>query len=299
MNPLREAPRRPARPVLRAALLTVLLPTPRALAAPRPLETVPPEAVGLSSARLARIDALLADAIARKEVPGGVVLVGRHGKVAFRRAYGHRALEPSVEPMTTDTAFDLASLTKGVATAAAVMTLVEQGRIALDDPVVRYLPEFGAGGGEGERVTVEQLLTHRSGLVADDPMSLYEGTPAEIYARKHRTRLATPPGLRFVYSDAGYEVLGELVRAVTGETLDLYARRAVFEPLGMRETEFRPAGRGGRLPLGRIAHPCATPSGLVPRHRAGARNPPQVPAHRAVALRDRSGEFVERRASGA
>jgi len=253
VNPLGDAPRRPGRPVLFAALLTVLLPTPRALAAPRPLETLSPEAVGLSSARLARIDALLAEAIARKEVPGGVVLVGRHGKVAFRRAYGHRSLEPSVEPMTTDTAFDLASLTKGVATAASVMTLVEQGRIALDDPVVRYLPEFGAGGGERERVTVEQLLTHRSGLVADDPMSLYEGTPAEIYARKHRTRLATPPGLRFVYSDAGYEVLGELVRAVTGETLDVYARRAVFEPLGMRETEFRPAGRGGRLPVGRIA----------------------------------------------
>jgi Beta-lactamase class C and other penicillin binding proteins len=216
---------------------------------------VPPASVGLSATRLARIDALLSEAIARQEVPGGVVLVGRHGKVAFRKAYGHRALEPAVETMTTDTAFDLASLTKGVATAAAVMTLVEQGRIALDEPVVRYLPEFGAGGGERERVTVEQLLTHRSGLVADDPMSLYDGTPAEIFARKHRTRLASPPGNRFVYSDAGYEVLGELVRAVTGETLDLYARRAVFEPLDMRDTEFRPAGRGDAFPSGGSRRP--------------------------------------------
>ncbi len=253
MNPLCNARRRPGRLVLCAAVLPALLPAAPALPAPRPLETVPPASVGLSEARLSRIDTLLAEAIARQEVPGGVVLVGRHGKVAFRRAYGHRALEPAVEAMTTDTAFDLASLTKGVATAASVMTLVEQGRVALDDPVVRYLPDFGAGGGERERVTVEQLLTHRGGLVADDPMSLYEGTPAEIYARKHRTPLATPPGLRFVYSDAGYEVLGELVRAVTSETLDVYARRAVFEPLGMRETEFRPLGKGGRLPVGRIA----------------------------------------------
>ncbi len=253
MNPLRNARRRSGLAVLCAAVFTAPLPAARALAAPRPLETVPPERVGLSSARLAQIDTLLSEAIARQEVPGGVVLVGRHGKVALRKAYGHRALEPAVEPMTTDTAFDLASLTKGVATAAAVMTLVEQGRIALDDPVVRYLPEFGAGGGERERVTVEQLLTHRSGLVADDPMSLYEGTPAEIFAKKHRTPLATPPGSRFVYSDAGYEVLGEMVRAVTGETLDVFARRAVFDPLGMRETEFRPAGRGGRLPVGQIA----------------------------------------------
>ena len=218
-----------------------------------PLETVPPAAVGLSEARLARIDAVLADAIARKEVPGAVVLVGRHGKVAFRKAYGYRALEPRVEPLTVDTAFDLASLTKCVATAASVLTLVESGRITLDDPVVKHLPAFGAGGGERERVTVEQLLTHRGGLAGDDPMSLYEGTRDEIFARKHRTRLAYAPGRRFVYSDAGYEVLGELVRAVAGEPLDAYARRAVFEPLGMAETEFRPIGAGGRLPVERIA----------------------------------------------
>jgi CubicO group peptidase (beta-lactamase class C family) len=135
VNPLPEARRRPSHLALCAALFPALFPAARSLAAPRPLETVPPASVGLSAARLSRIDALLSEAIARKEVPGGVVLVGRHGKVAFRKAYGHRALEPAVEPMTTDTAFDLASLTKGVATAAAVMTLVEQGRIALDEPV--------------------------------------------------------------------------------------------------------------------------------------------------------------------
>lgn len=240
------------RRLVRTAVLPLLLAAGPGLAAP-PLQSAAPGALGLSPTRLARIDALLSEAIARREVPGAVVLVGRHGRVAFRKAYGHRSLEPSTEPMTVDTAFDLASLTKGVATAAAVMTLVEEGRIALDDPVVRHLPAFGAGGGERERVTVEQLLTHRSGLVADDPMSLYEGSAAEIFARKHRTRLAAPPGRRFVYSDAGYEVLGELVRAVTGEPLDAFARRAVFAPLGMLDTEFRPIGSGGRLPASRIA----------------------------------------------
>lgn len=240
-------------PLLAPLALTALLPGPSAVAGPPPLETVRPEAVGLSSARLGRLDEVISSAIARREVPGAVVLVGRHGKVAFRRAWGRRAVEPSAEAMTADTAFDLASLTKPVATAAAVMTLVERGKVRLEDPVVTYLPAFGAGGGEREKVTVEQLLVHRSGLVPDDPMELYVGTPAEIFARKNATRLASPPGRRFAYSDAGYEVLGELVRAVAGEGLDAYARRAVFEPLGMADTEFRPVGRGGRLPVGRIA----------------------------------------------
>jgi len=245
--------RRRSRFAALAAGLSLVLAGPAAPAPPPPLEAVAPGSIGLSAARLARIDGLVASAIGKKEVPGAVVLVGRHGKVAFRKAYGHRALAPSAEPMTVDTAFDLASLTKPVATASAVMALVEEGRVRLEDPVVAYLPEFGAGGGEREKVTVEQLLTHRGGLVGDDPMDLYVGTPREVFARKHRTRLASPPGARFLYSDAGYEVLGELVRAVSGETLDLYARRAVFDPLGMADTEFRPAGKGGRLPVARIA----------------------------------------------
>ncbi len=246
-------PRRRLRFGPAALALPVLLAGTVAPAAPPPLETVAPEAVGLSAARLARLDGVLAAAIAKGEIPGAVVLVGRHGKVAFRKGYGHRALAPSAEPMTVDTAFDLASLTKPVATASAVMTLVEEGRVRLGDPVATYLPEFGAGGGEREKVTVEQLLTHRSGLVADDPMDLYVGTVSEIWAKKHATRLAAPPGRRFVYSDAGYEVLGEVVRAVTGETLDVYTRKAVLDPLGMTDTEFRPIEKGGRLPSARIA----------------------------------------------
>ncbi len=117
-------------------------------------------------ARLARIDGAVEEAIGRRELPGAVVLVGRGDRILFRKAYGSRAVLPIREPMTLDTVFDLASLTKPVATATSVMILVERGGIALLDPVVKYLPEFGAGGGDREKVTIEELLTHRAGLAA-------------------------------------------------------------------------------------------------------------------------------------
>jgi len=217
-----------------------------------PLPAASPADVGMSAGRLARIDAVVAESIVKKECPGAVVLVGRRGKVVFRRAYGNRALAPAVEPMTVNTVFDTASLTKPVATATSVMVLVEEGKLRLADRVAKILPDFAAGGGERENVTLEQLLTHRAGLVADDPMALYVGTPEEIFGRKHRQPLANPPGARFVYSDAGYEVLGEIVRKVSGRPLDEFARERVFLPFGMTETEFRPGG-AGHLPLPRIA----------------------------------------------
>ncbi|HEX7579206.1 MAG TPA: serine hydrolase, partial [Thermoanaerobaculia bacterium] len=215
------------------------------------LPVVTPASVGMSAARLSRIDAPIDGAIARKELPGAVVLIGRGNKVVFRKAYGFRSLVPGREAMTADTAFDLASVTKVVATATSVMVLVEEGRVRLSDPVVKHLPEFGREGGR-EKVTVEQLLVHRGGLVADDPMDLYRGTREEILARKAKVPLAHPPGQRFLYSDAGYEALGELVARVSGRPLDVFARENVFAKLGMRDTEFRPAGEGS-LPLARIA----------------------------------------------
>jgi uncharacterized protein YbbC (DUF1343 family)/CubicO group peptidase (beta-lactamase class C family) len=191
-------------------------------------------------ARLARIDRAVEEAIGRRELPGAVVLVGRGDRILFRKAYGNRAVLPIREPMTLNTVFDLASLTKPVATATSVMILAERGGIALLDPVVKYLPEFGAGGGDREKVTVEQLLTHRAGLAADDPIELYTGTKEEIFSRKYRLPLESPPGARFRYSDAGYEVLGELVRKVAGMPLDEFAERNIFQPLHMRDTHFRP-----------------------------------------------------------
>src|SRR5262249_61778284 len=110
----------------------------------------------------------------------------------------------------------VASRTKTVATATPVMILVEEGKLLLPDPVVRHIPEFGAGGGDRSRVTIEQLLTHRAGFVPDDPLELYSGTPAEIFARKYQQPLKSAPGSQVVYSDVRYEVLREAIRPGSG-----------------------------------------------------------------------------------
>ncbi len=227
------------------------------------LAAVTPSAAGMSADRLNRIDSVVEESIRNKECPGAVVVVGRHGKIVFRKAYGNRAVVPAVEPMTLDTIFDLASLTKVVATTTSVMTLVESGRIRLQDRVAKLIPEFASGGGARDQVTIEELLTHRAGLAADDPMALYVGSAQEIFERKYRQPLAAAPGSRFLYSDVGFEVLGEVVRRVSSLPLEEFARQRVFSPLGMTETEFRPGGNG-RLPLARIA-PTEKINGIVRR----------------------------------
>jgi CubicO group peptidase (beta-lactamase class C family) len=153
--------------VLLTAGLAEAAPPAAATAQPAPAAALPlaaPASVGMSAEVLARIDAAVSESIARKDAPGAVVLVGRKGRVVFRRAYGQRALVPGPEPMTVDTVFDLASLTKVLATATSVMTLVEAGKVRLEEPVARYLPDFAAGGGGRAGVTVEQLFTHRAGV---------------------------------------------------------------------------------------------------------------------------------------
>ncbi|MGH9399957.1 MAG: serine hydrolase domain-containing protein, partial [Thermoanaerobaculia bacterium] len=210
-------------------------------------------AAAVSAAQLARIDSVVAESIAKGELPGAVVLVERRGTVRLRRAWGSRAVLPAIETMSADTVFDVASLTKAVATAPSVMILVEEGKIRLSDPVVRYSPEFGAGGGGRDRVTVEHLLTHRAGFPPDDPLELYTGTPEEIFARKYARPLETPPGAEFVYSDVDYEVLGELVRRVSGKRLDAFAAERIFRPLGMKDTSFLPLSPPSPIPVGRIA----------------------------------------------
>lgn len=219
----------------------------------------------VSLPRFAAIDRVVEESLSRGELPGAVVLVGIRDRVVYRKAFGSRAVLPAREPMTLDTVFDVASLTKPVATATSVMILVERGLVALRDPVVKYLPEFAPEGGDREKVTVEQLLTHRAGLPPDDPIELYTGTRPEIFARKYREPLEAPPGTRFRYSDVGYEVLGELVRRVSGEPLDRFAGENIFGPLGMRESHFRPVATSrflgekmdladpSRPPLSRIA----------------------------------------------
>src|SRR6185295_9733228 len=194
---------------------------------------------GVSSARLQLIDSVVQQAIEKKELPGAVVLVGHHGQIVWRKAYGARAVEPVREPMTTDTIFDLASLTKIVATATSIMILIERGEVRLNDPVVKFIPEMK---GEGrDAITIEQLLTHTSGFAPDfDLRERWTGYD-EAMKRLYREPLRNPPGSRFVYSDIGFIALGEVVHRVSGQTLDQFTRQNIFQPLRMNNTAFKPA----------------------------------------------------------
>jgi uncharacterized protein YbbC (DUF1343 family)/CubicO group peptidase (beta-lactamase class C family) len=194
----------------------------------------------MSAERLAFIDAAVNEAIEKKETPGAVVLVARRGGVVWRRAYGSRALVPQREAMTADTIFDLASLTKIVATTTSVMILVERGKVRLGDPVSAYIPELK---GEGrEKITIEQLLTHRSGFAPDFDLGEQWSGYDEMLKHLYREPLRSAPGARFVYSDINFITLGEVVRRVSGLPLDEFARRNIYEPLGMRDTGFRRIG---------------------------------------------------------
>jgi CubicO group peptidase (beta-lactamase class C family) len=188
---------------------------------------------------LAPIAEVVEEAIQAGKCPGAVVLIGHQGQVAYRRAFGLRALVPERLPMTPGTIFDVASLTKVIATTTAVMQLVEQGKIRLEDPVATYWPEFKANGKEA--ITVHELLTHYSGLRPDLDLKPawtgYETALRKIVAE----RPVVPPGTRWIYSDINFETLGEIVRRVSGQTLDAYCAEHIFKPLKMKDTSFKPS----------------------------------------------------------
>ncbi|HYO62629.1 MAG TPA: exo-beta-N-acetylmuramidase NamZ domain-containing protein [Pyrinomonadaceae bacterium] len=219
-----------------ALLAALLLLAPQTFA--QGLLPAAPAAAGMSAKHLAQIDAAVADSVGRGETPGAVVLVGRRGRVVWRKAYGSRALIPRREPMTLDTVFDAASLTKVVATATSVMILVERGQLRLNDHVARHIPELSGDG--RERITVEHLLTHRAGYAPDFDLREQWAGGDEALKRLYAERLKWQPGTKFVYSDIGLIALGEVVRRVSGLPLDEFARREIFEPLRMRDTGFRP-----------------------------------------------------------
>jgi uncharacterized protein YbbC (DUF1343 family)/CubicO group peptidase (beta-lactamase class C family) len=188
--------------------------------------------------RLSAVDSIIQQAIADHNIPGAVLVVGHDGKIIYRKAYGARSLEPRRELMTVDTIFDMASLTKVVATTTAVMQLVELGKVRLNDPVTKYLPDFAQNGKED--ITIRQLLTHYSGLAPD-----IELTPA-FDSKEAAFRLAfseaptQAPGSGFIYSDTNFIMLGALVEKMSGETLDVYTAKRVFQPLKMTHTRFLP-----------------------------------------------------------
>ena len=216
-----------------------------------------------STAGFSPIAPLVEAAIARHELPGAVVLVGRGDTVVYHRAFGQRAVAPAAEAMTEDTIFDLASLTKVVATTTSVMQLVEQGRIRLRDPVAQFIPEFAAHGKSG--VTISHLLTHTSGLAPDLPLEVDFSGADEAVRRASDLTPSASPGDRFVYSDINFFLLGDIVRRVSGERLDRYAKTHVFDPLGMKDTTFLPAEnlRARIAPTERCrptAWPCSDPA---------------------------------------
>jgi uncharacterized protein YbbC (DUF1343 family)/CubicO group peptidase (beta-lactamase class C family) len=188
----------------------------------------------------ALLDPILERSVAAGDMPGAVLLVGHNGRIIYRKAFGSRALEPVREPMTVDTIFDLASLTKCIATTTSIMKLVEEGRVRLNDPVAAYLPEFAQNGKQD--ITIRELLTHYSGLAPDlDLQTPWNGRDAAFAMAMAQTP-ANPPGSRFVYSDINFEVLGFVVEKISGQPLNEFADRHIFIPLGMTHTRFLPPG---------------------------------------------------------
>ena len=188
--------------------------------------------------RAADLDALIDQAIREDKIPGAVLLVGHQGQVVYRKAYGYRALVPAKEPMTVDTIFDIASLTKIVATTSGLMKLFEQGRIGIDDRVTKYLPEFQGG---QSPITIRDLMTHFSGLRPDlDLEPPWSGYETGIH-RALIDKPAGPPEAKFVYSDINFILLGEIVHRLSGLPENEYVKRILFDPLGMKETGYLPS----------------------------------------------------------
>ena len=182
------------------------------------------------------VDALVNGALQAKLLPGGVVAVGSNGHVVYQKAHGNRAEEPAVEAMTEDTVFDMASLSKCMSTSVAIMQLYEQGKLNVDDPVVKYLPAFAAAG--KSNITIRNLLTHYSGLAPDVSLKDAWNGKAEGVKRAMESVPTGPPGVKFVYSDINFITLGAIVEKISGEPQDVYAAKHIFGPLGMKDTGY-------------------------------------------------------------
>jgi len=203
------------------------------------------------------LDQVVEQAIEDGRIPGAVLLVGHKGQIVHRKAYGKRALIPTAEPMTVDTIFDLASLTKVVATSSSLMKLFEEGKFRLNDRVTQYMPEFQGGKSD---ITIRNLFTHFSG----EPPDLQLNPPWSGYQTGIRMAMiekpTAQPGTHFVYSDINFILLGELVHRLSGQTLSDYARQQIFLPLGMKETMFQP--------------PASLAPRIAPTERTGPNGPP-------------------------
>lgn len=193
----------------------------------------------LEQAWTATLQPALQDAIKRGEFPGGVLCVGRQGSKPWMQAVGNRQVLPHVVANSTDTIYDLASLTKPLVTATLILKLHEEGKLDIDQPVAKYLRDFAAHG--KEHITLRQLLLHTSGLIADNALVDYQEGHDEAIEKLLSLKPIRPAGECFVYSDVGFLTLGQVIEEVTGKALDVAAREMLFEPLGMKQTMYNPS----------------------------------------------------------
>lgn len=189
--------------------------------------------------KLEGIKEIVEESIEQKKIPGAVVLVLNQGKIVYKQAFGNKSLYPSTEPMTTDTIFDLASLTKPIATGTSIFKLVEAGKLRLSDKAKLHLPELTEPA--WETITLEHLLTHTSGLPSGNASSDYKEGITQSIKKINNLKLLAPPGERFTYSDIGFIMLGEIVQRTSGRLLDQFSRDEIFLPLGMKETGYNPS----------------------------------------------------------
>lgn len=244
------------------------------LAAATALLAEPLRAGAPNDADFSAITSAATDEISAGNIPGAVILIGSRDKELYRGVFGHRTLGKMPVPMAADTIFDLASLTKVVATSTAIMQLAEAEKIDIAAPVSRYWPEFAQ---VGDAITIRDLLTHHSGLPAGidlgEPWTGYETAMAMILAQRPHAR----PGTVYLYSDINFEILGEIVRRVSGQPFDRYCHDHIFAPLGMKDSAFRPpfalisriaptAGESGRVYWGEVHDATARRMGGVAGH---------------------------------
>jgi CubicO group peptidase (beta-lactamase class C family) len=201
-------------------------------------EEVDPGRVGMDARRLAAVDRLIQEAIRRQVTPGAAIAIGRHGQLVRLRGYGRIDYRADAPRVTESTIYDIASLTKAVGTTSAAMMLVQDGRLDLDRPLVQYFPEW-TGSADRAWMTARHLLTHTSGLPAGGPLS---GVVAreDIVGFMADVRLKARPGARYEYSDYGLILLGSLIERITGERLDAFLQRELFDPLQLQDTGFNP-----------------------------------------------------------
>jgi CubicO group peptidase (beta-lactamase class C family) len=229
----------------------------------------------LGDAKFAAIDDVVKASIERGELPGAVVLVLHDRKVVYRKAYGDRRKRPEPTLMSEDTIFDLASLTKPIATALAIMLLFEDGKLNVNDAIAKHLIAFRRR--ETEDITIAQLLTHTGGFIADNPLKDYQSGKDKAWNNLFALNPMNAPGSKFTYSDVGFILLGKIVEDASGTTLDDFTKKRIFDPLGMKDTGFRPSAdlrkrcaptqdRDGRWMLGEVHDPRAYELGGVAGH---------------------------------